>query len=323
MYSRALLSLSAALSATVICMSPALAAGEKVGVAAAVNPTATGHLGGQSNQLRIGSDIVHNQRIQTSSEGSTQVIFVDRSTLTISPNADVTIDNFVFNPSSNTGELAVNLGKGLMRFVGGQISHSGGVTVNTPSATLGIRGGIAVVNSANGKTTVVHLYGITKVTNGKNSVTIVKPGFFTEAGGGQVSPPSPAPPGLLASYNARLQSKPGQNGGSPPGQVTSDKVKNGVGLANGNNGTPGANQYQVTYNPNAPQGQPDQPAQPPGQPPGEPPGQPPGGGGGGGPPPPTGGGITGPPWGLSIAPGQTGIHVGPPGQGIAGHKPKP
>jgi hypothetical protein len=319
MYSRALLSLSSALSATLICLlSPALAAGEKVGVAAAVNPSATGHLAGQSpSQLRIGSDIVHNQRIQTSGEGSTQVIFVDRSTLTISPNADVTIDNFVFNPSTNTGELAVNLGKGLMRFVGGQISHSGGVKVNTPSATLGIRGGIAVVNSANGKTTVVHLYGITTVTNGKNSVTIVKPGFFTEAGGGQVSPPSPAPPGLLASYNARLQSKPGQNGGSPPGQVTSDKVKNSVGQGNGNNGAPGAQQYQVTYTTVTP-GQPDQP----GQPPGQPPGGPGGGGGGGGPPPPTGG-FTGPPWGLSIAPGQTGIHLGPPGQGIAGHKPKP
>ena len=303
---RALLSFRSCAVCAAIIWSIAPAAGEKVGVAAAVNPTATGHQPGQpAKQLQIGSDILHSQRIQTSSAGSTQVMFVDRSTLTVSPNADVTIDRYVFNPSTNTGDMAINMGKGLMRFVGGQISHSGGARVSTPSATLGIRGGIAMINSANGKTSVVHLYGTTTVSTGKNSVTITKPGFFTEASGGILSLPIQSPPGLLASYNAQLQSKPGQTGGSPPGKVTSDKVKTAVGQVNGGGNTPSAQQFQVTDTSLSQPGQPNA-----------------GGGGGGGGPGPGPGPVSGPPWGLLVAPGQTGIHTGPPGQvlqGLKGH----
>jgi hypothetical protein len=219
---------------------PALS--EKVGVTAAVNPTATGQSPGQTvRQLSIGSDVVHNERIQTSSGGSTQVIFIDRTSLTISPNSDITINDYVYNRNAKSGNLSIKVAKGVMRFVGGEISHGGGARITTPSAVLGIRGGIAIVNSANNKTTVIHQFGTTTVSTGSNSVTITKPGYHTVAGSGQISLPSPPPPGLLASYYAQLQSKPGQTGGVAPGRVTSERVKNIVTNAPGKSlGPPGA-----------------------------------------------------------------------------------
>ena len=120
---RALLSVGPwVVSATAILMlSPVPAAAHKGGVAAAVNPTATGNSpGGSARKLEIGSEIVHNHRIQTSESGSTQVIFVDRSTLTISPGANVVIDKFIYNPASNSADVAITMSKGLMRFVVGR-----------------------------------------------------------------------------------------------------------------------------------------------------------------------------------------------------------
>jgi hypothetical protein len=208
-----------------VALSAGPASSVEVGVTAATNPTATGQPPGQTvRELKIGLNIVRNERIRTTEEGATQVIFTDRMALTIGPNSDITIDEFVFNPDTNSGNLAIRMGNGLLRYIGGQISHTDQVRITTPTATMGIRGGMALINSANGKTTVVHLYGTTTVTTPSNSVTIARPGYYAETNGTQISAPSPAPAVLLTSLNAELASKPGQTGGAAPGLVTSATV---------------------------------------------------------------------------------------------------
>ena len=298
-----------AMGALVISVGPAIS--EKVGVTAAVNPTVTGLPPGQSvRQLKIGSDVVHNERIRSTSEGSMQLIFVDKTTLTISPNSDITINEFVYDRNSNSGKIAVTLGKGLLRFVGGQVSHGGEARVTTPTATMGIRGGMGMINSANGKTTVVHLYGSTSITTGSISKTITKPGYYAEASGGQISAPGPAPAALIASYNAQLQSKSGQTGGTNLGHITADKLKNIISGANAD-GSPSERPYQSNVNTQP------QPTGLTANTPGVSPGV--GGGGGGGI-----GGPSGPAWGQLIAPGLGNNPGGPPGQelkGIKGNKP--
>ena len=42
------------------------------------------------------------------------------------------IDKFVFDPQAARGEMAVSLGKGVLRVVGGQATHTGGATISTP-----------------------------------------------------------------------------------------------------------------------------------------------------------------------------------------------
>ncbi len=61
-------------------------AGQKVGVAAAVKPDATSQPpGGESSTLNIGKPVVYNERIDTSSSGQVQVLFLDGSTFTVGP----------------------------------------------------------------------------------------------------------------------------------------------------------------------------------------------------------------------------------------------
>jgi FecR protein len=112
---------------------------QSVGKAAAVNPAASSSSG---RILTLGSEIIHKERVRTDTGGSVQLLFIDRTTMNIGPNSDVLIDEYVFDPQTNTGKMSVSLGKGLMRFVGGQISHQGNAQVKTPTATIGIRGAV-------------------------------------------------------------------------------------------------------------------------------------------------------------------------------------
>ena len=199
--------------------------GEDIGVTAATNPVATGEPPGQGvRELRIGLNIVRNERIRTTAVGSTQVIFVDRTSLTIGPNSDITIDQYVYNPGGG-GSLAVRIGRGVLRFIGGEISHSDQIRITTPTATLGIRGGMAIVDASHNKTGVVNLFGATTMTTPFNSVTLSGPGTYAETSGGRVSDVIAVPPELLARFHALLASKRYQTGGTRPGFITSQTLR--------------------------------------------------------------------------------------------------
>ena len=135
---------------------------EKVGAAAAVNQNATGTpLGAAARKLVIGQDVVFNERIATEAEGQTQLLFVDESAMTIGPNSDLTIDQFVYDPKSGSGKLAMSATKGVLRFVGGKLSKQDeAVTLRTNSATLAIRGGAFIANiGVDGRLTAIFIYG--------------------------------------------------------------------------------------------------------------------------------------------------------------------
>ena len=123
---------SVASLALIAATGPALAQSPSVGTAAAVNPRSTGS---GTRTLELGSNIVHRERIETSSTGSVQVLFVDKTTLNIGPNSNLLIDEFVYDPNAKKGSMAISLTKGAVRFVGGNASHSDGAEVKTPVAT--------------------------------------------------------------------------------------------------------------------------------------------------------------------------------------------
>ena len=72
-------------------------------------------------------------------------LFVDKTTLNIGPNSSLVIDHFVYDPKAGTGQVALSLGKGVLRVVGGFATHTGGATIATPAASIGLRGGIATI----------------------------------------------------------------------------------------------------------------------------------------------------------------------------------
>ena len=146
-------------------VTPAIAQ-QRIGVNGAVNPDATGvPPGAAARRLVIGQEVVFNERISTDARGQTQVLFLDESTMTVGPSSDMVIDQFVYDPNAGTGKLAASLTRGVFRFVGGKLSkQDNAVTMRTPTATIGIRGGLILVNlSPDGQLQVVFGYGLSLI----------------------------------------------------------------------------------------------------------------------------------------------------------------
>lgn len=95
--------------------------------------------------LHVGIDVQANELIRTKENDRAQLLFVDGTTLTVGPNAELTIDKFVYDPATKKGELSINASKGVLRLVGGKISKSTPIVVTTPAGTMGVRGGIALL----------------------------------------------------------------------------------------------------------------------------------------------------------------------------------
>ncbi|HEX6441917.1 MAG TPA: FecR domain-containing protein [Stellaceae bacterium] len=207
--------------AAVLLLGGAAAAQERVGVSSGVNPAASGTPPGQATrQLVIGQDVVFNERIATTESGQTQLLFLDESSMSIGPNSDLTIDQFVYDPRSGTGKLAMTTTKGLLRFVGGKLSkQDAAVTMRTNSATLAVRGGAFLLDqSPAGALQAVFIYGRGLTVTGTTGATqtLQRPGFAVTIAGPGAAPsaPFPVPPAQLAQLVSRLDGRRGATGGA-------------------------------------------------------------------------------------------------------------
>ena len=190
---------------------------QEVGTAASVNPLSqSAPPGGGTRVLRIGARIVYKERIQTNANGTVQLLFIDKTTINIGPNSNLVIDKFVYSPASGAGEMAASLIKGALRFVGGQVSHQGAATVNTPVATIGIRGGTATIAHGQNGTRVINHFGWITVTNASGTVVIRRSGFAVTVPDRTTRPTEPERVGQpeINQYLTLLTSRPGQTGGA-------------------------------------------------------------------------------------------------------------
>jgi len=162
--------------------------------------------GGVDRVLRVGTDVQANEIISTTANDRAHLVFLDGTTLTIGPDSQMTIDKFVYDPTTQKGELAVNATKGVFRLIGGRISKTSTIAVTTPAATMGIRGGIAVFGVQASATTSILVFGNSlTVTAGGVTQTITVPGLsVTTPTGGTPGAPTIAVQGSLAAALATL-----------------------------------------------------------------------------------------------------------------------
>ncbi len=201
---------------------------QQIGTAGAVNPAAKASLGGSTKVIELGSAIIHKERVETSDKGSVQLVFIDKTTMNIGPNSSLVIDEFVYDPSTGTGKMSASLGKGILRVVGGNVTHTGGATVTTPVATIGIRGGVAVIKhdkedcdkGGSLSTAVDNVFGNVDVSTQGGKQEIRRPGYGVTVCSAN-APPSTPQLVSQASIDAtnRLLTSQGVQRGSFPGQA--------------------------------------------------------------------------------------------------------
>lgn len=205
------------------------AGAEAVGNVGAANQNAHGTPPGRAARpLSVGLGVENRERIVTSAAGSAQIVFRDTSTMSIGRNSAVTIDHFVYDAKAGAGSQGVTLAKGVLRFVGGGVSHGSGAALKTPTATIGVRGGTAMVSigGACGTLAVVQ-YGVATVSNATSSQTLSRPGFgvCVPNSNGPIGEPFLVPPDTISLMIVQLGSGPGQTGGvvSPPGNASASR----------------------------------------------------------------------------------------------------
>src|SRR5690606_29999896 len=99
---------------------------------------------GETRDLRWHGPIYSEETVRTESGERTELEFADSTRISVGENSEVVLDSFVYDPAQNSGDAVISFGKGVFRFVTGDMEKDG-FTLNTPSATLAIRGTIFVL----------------------------------------------------------------------------------------------------------------------------------------------------------------------------------
>lgn len=166
-------------------------AADKIGVVGAANGKVTVTREGKPVGVKAGDAVYLNDVFETAVSSEAQLIFVDRSTLTLTPKSKITVDTYVYDPATKDGQLALNGAKGVFRFVGGALSKQHPVSIKTPVATIGIRGGIAETHvSDTGATEAIFVYGDALTLTNQSGQTVTTNDFGS---GIQLDTPTGAP----------------------------------------------------------------------------------------------------------------------------------
>jgi hypothetical protein len=113
---------------------------EPIGNVAITTGTATVTRNNAKIPLKLKDDIFLNDVVQTAASSSLGITFSDGTTFNLKANAEITIDTFVYEDGGKQNAGVFDIAKGTVAFVAAAVAKSGDMKINTPTATLGIRG---------------------------------------------------------------------------------------------------------------------------------------------------------------------------------------
>ena len=111
----------------------------RIGTAASTRPRVEAISGANTQTLSAGSEIYANQTVRTGNRGMADLVFVDKTNLSVGPTSEVRLDKFVYDSNGSAGSVVMQATRGTFRFVTGSQAHEV-YRVSTPHGTLGVRG---------------------------------------------------------------------------------------------------------------------------------------------------------------------------------------
>ena len=96
----------------------------RIGAAAAVHGLVNAQTPGSVGRvIQSGKPLFLNDHVTTSAEGRLQVLLLDETIFTLGPDSDMVLDEFVYDPSNDSGKITARVTKGLFRFVTGKVAR--------------------------------------------------------------------------------------------------------------------------------------------------------------------------------------------------------
>jgi len=111
---------------------------EKGGVAVDVSPMAAVSGDAGDRTLVVDGPVYMGDVVRTGPKGLAQIRLRDDTRLVVGPNSYMTVDSFVFS-GGKARDISLNAVRGAFRFITGT-SAKQAYTINTPTATIGVRG---------------------------------------------------------------------------------------------------------------------------------------------------------------------------------------
>jgi VCBS repeat-containing protein len=121
---------------------PAATGLTKIGKVVSIEGSATAtHSDGVSVPLKDGDPVYQGDVVQTAAGSKLGIAFIDDSVFSMSADARMVLNELIFDPAKAAdSSMVVNLVQGSFVFVTGKVAPSGDMKVETPVATMGIRG---------------------------------------------------------------------------------------------------------------------------------------------------------------------------------------
>ena len=92
------------------------------------------------SQAKVGDLVYQGDAVATGADGRVGINFTDGSSFNLSNNARMVLNEFVYDPNGTSNSTLFNLTKGTFTFVAGKVAKTGDMKIDTPVATMGIRG---------------------------------------------------------------------------------------------------------------------------------------------------------------------------------------
>lgn len=93
-----------------------------------------------TGEARVGDSVYRGDVVQTAANSAVGIAFTDGTAFNLSSNARMTLNEFVYDPNGKSNSTLISLSKGTFTFVAGQVAKTGDMKIDTPVATMGIRG---------------------------------------------------------------------------------------------------------------------------------------------------------------------------------------
>jgi hypothetical protein len=95
---------------------------------------------GQAGEAKVGDVVYQGDAVATGANGRVGINFTDGTSFNLSSNARMVLNEFVYDPNSSSNTTLFNLTKGTFTFVAGKVAKTGDMKIDTPVATMGVRG---------------------------------------------------------------------------------------------------------------------------------------------------------------------------------------
>jgi hypothetical protein len=131
-------------------------AGRVIGHCTKLVGNATVVRNGVSIVLNIGDNVEKGDVVQSASESTVGITFIDGTVFGLSANARMVLNEMVYDPNGSNNSSLMSLVAGTITFVAGETAKHGDMKIDTPVATMGIRGTAVLVeidfNATSGST---------------------------------------------------------------------------------------------------------------------------------------------------------------------------